>query len=76
LNANINLEEALKWIEASCLISEVYWNTRVKAQLQYKLGMKNEAIASMEKAIEYGSKMDSAPFDYDNMKKMLAEWKM
>jgi hypothetical protein len=76
LNANINLEEALKWVEASCLMSEVYWNTRVKAQIQYKLGMKNDAIATMEKAIDLGSKMDSAPFDYDNMKKMLAEWKM
>jgi len=75
LTANINLEQALNWIEASCLISEVYWNTRVKAQLQYKLGMKNEAIATMEKAVALGSKMESAPFDYENMKKMLAEWK-
>ena len=76
LTANINLEEALKWAEASCLINEVYWNTRVKAQLQFKLGMKDEAIANMEKAIDLGSKMESAPFDYENMKKMLADWKM
>jgi hypothetical protein len=75
LNSNINLEEALDWINASCLINEVYWNTRVKAQIQNKLGMKDEAIATMEKAISYGEKMDSAPFDFDNMKKMLAEWK-
>lgn len=75
LTANINLEEALSWAEASCLISEVYWNTKVKAQLQYKLGMKNEAIATMEKAVNLGSKMDSVPFDYENMKKILTEWK-
>lgn len=75
LTTNTNLEEALKWIEASCLISEVYWNTRVKAQIQNKLGMKNEAIATMEKAIGLGSKMESAPFDFDNMKKMLEDWK-
>lgn len=75
LNANINLEEALKWVEASCLMSEVYWNTRVKAQIQNKLGMKNESIATMEKAIALGSKMEEAPFDYDNMKKMLEDWK-
>jgi len=75
LTTNINLDEALNWIEASCLINEVYWNTRIKAQLQYKLGMKNEAIVTMEKAIDLGSKMESAPFDYDNMKKMLAGWK-
>jgi hypothetical protein len=29
----------------------------------------------MEKAIELGSKMEEAPFDFENMKKMLAEWK-
>jgi len=75
LTNNTNLEEAYKWIEASCLINEVYWNTRVKAQIQNKLGMKNEAIATMEKAIGLGSKMESAPFDFDNMKAMLAEWK-
>lgn len=75
LTTNTNLEEAYKWIEASCLINEVYWNTRVKAQIQNKLGMKNEAIATMEKAIGLGSKMESAPFDFDNMKSMLAEWK-
>ena len=72
---NTNLEEAYKWIEASCLINEVYWNTRVKAQIQNKLGMKNESIATMEKAVALGSKMEEAPFDFDNMKAMLAEWK-
>jgi hypothetical protein len=75
LTNNTNLEEAYKWIEASCLINEVYWNTRVKAQIQNKLGMKNESIATMEKAIALGSKMEEAPFDYDNMKKMLEDWK-
>lgn len=75
LTNNTNLEEAYKWIEASCLINEVYWNARVKAQIQNKLGMKNESIATMEKAIALGSKMEEAPFDYDNMKKMLEDWK-
>jgi len=75
LQKDTNLEEAMKWIEASTLLSEVYWNTRIKAQIQYKLGNKNEAINTMEKAIELGGKMDSAPFDYDNMKKMFADWK-
>jgi hypothetical protein len=37
--------------------------------------MKNEAIATMEKAIALGGKMESAPFDFDNMKKMLEDWK-
>lgn len=75
LTSNTNLEEAYRWIEASCLINGVYWNTRVKAQIQHKLGMKNDAITTMEKAVALGSKMESAPFDFDNMKKMLEDWK-
>ena len=74
LTNDVNLEQGMKWIEASVLLDEVYWNTRVKAQLQNKLGMKNEAIANMEKAIELGAKMENAPFDYDRMKELLVEW--
>lgn len=75
LTNNINLDEGLKWIEASCLINEVYWNTRVKAQIQNKLGMKKEAVATMEKAIDLGNKMQNPPFDFEMMKAMLADWK-
>jgi hypothetical protein len=74
LTNDVNLEQGMKWIEASVLLDEVYWNTRVKAQLQNKLSMKNEAIANMEKAIELGAKMENAPFDYDRMKELLTEW--
>lgn len=74
LTNNVELEKGMKWIEASVLLDEVYWNTRIKAQLQNKLGMKNEAIATMNKAIELGAKMEEAPFDYDRMKGLLAEW--
>jgi hypothetical protein len=72
---DVNLEEGFKWIKTSVLLQEVYWNSRVMAQLQYKLGMKDIAVATMEKAIELGGKMDDAPFDYEQMKNMLAEWK-
>jgi hypothetical protein len=75
LTNNVNLDEGLKWIEASCLINEVYWNTRVKAQIQNKLGMKKEAVATMEKAIGLGSKMQNPPFDFEVMKAMLSDWK-
>jgi len=37
--------------------------------------MKDEAIATMNKAIGLGAKMEDAPFDYDRMKGLLAEWK-
>ncbi|MGB5848131.1 MAG: DUF2911 domain-containing protein [Ignavibacteriaceae bacterium] len=75
LTNDVNLEQGMQWIEASVLLDEVYWNTRVKAQLQNKLGMKNESIATMNKAIELGAKMEEAPFDYNRMKELLAEWK-
>ncbi len=65
----------MKWIEASVLFNEVYWNTRVKAKLQYKLSMEDEAVASMEKAIELGEKMETEPFDFGRMIKLLEEWK-
>lgn len=75
LTNNVNLDEGLKWIEASCLINEVYWNTRVKAQIQNKLGMKKEAVATMEQAIDLGNKMQNPPFDFEIMKAMLSDWK-
>ena len=39
------------------------------------MNRKKDAIAAMEKAIDYGSKMENAPFDFDNMKNLLTEWK-
>jgi hypothetical protein len=75
LQNNINLEEGYRWVQASELINENYWNQRIKAQYLAKMNMKKDAIATMEKAIDYGSKMENAPFDFDNMKKMLEEWK-
>lgn len=75
LQNNVNLDEAMNWINASTMINENYWNMRIKAQLQAKMGSKSDAIATMEKAIVHGSKMENAPFDFDGMKKLLADWK-
>ena len=75
LQQNINLEEGFKWIKASTTIEENYWNLRVLAQYFAKMNKKEDAIATMEKAIDLGSKMENAPFDFDNMKKMLTDWK-
>jgi hypothetical protein len=74
LQNNVALEEGLNWIEASVLIKEVYWNTRIKAQLLAKLGKKSEAIATMQRAVELGGEMENEPFDFDRMKGLLAEW--
>jgi len=75
LDNNTNLDEGFKWIQASSLINENYWNTRILAQYFSKMNKKTEAISAMEKAIELGGKMQSAPFDFDRMKQMLADWK-
>jgi hypothetical protein len=75
LENNTNLEEGFKWIQASSLINENYWNTRILAQYYGKMNKKTEAIATMEKTIELGGKMSNAPFDFDRMKQMLADWK-
>jgi len=72
---DVNLEEGYKWIQASVLLQEVYWNTRIMAQIQNKLGIKDDAIDTMGKAIELGGAMDEAPFDFEQMKNMLTEWK-
>lgn len=45
------------------------------AQYYAKLNRKSDAIATMEKAIDYGSRLKNPPFDLENMKKLLADWK-
>ena len=75
LDNNVNLDEGFKWIQASTLINENYWNNRVLAQYYNKMNNKSEAISTMEKAVELGNKMPTAPFDFDRMKQMLADWK-
>src|SRR5690606_17998655 len=75
LQSNANLDQAMKWIDASILIDENYWNMRIKAQLLAKTGKKDEAVSVMEKAIDYGSKMVNKPFDFESMSNLLKEWK-
>ena len=75
LQQNSNIDEGYRWIQASALINENYWNSRILAQYFAKMEMKDEAVATMEKAIGMGSQMEEPPFDFDNMKKLLAEWK-
>lgn len=75
LTNNVNLDEAVKWVEASTLLNENYWNMRIKARLLEKVGKKNEAVSIMERAIEIGKGMKDKPFDFDQMQKMLSDWK-
>jgi hypothetical protein len=75
LQNDMDYNEGLKWANISSSINENYWNLRIKAQLLAKAGKKDEAISTMEKALEYGNKMSSKPFDYAQMEKHLNEWK-
>lgn len=72
---NFNHEEGLKWINLSLAIEENYSNLRIKARLLEQMGKKKDAIALMEKALEKGKAMANKPFDFDDMQKLLNEWK-
>lgn len=75
LREDINPDKAMEWINLSTSIKETYWNMRTKAQLEAKNGMKDNAIATMTKAIELGKRMESEPFDFTRMKELLEDWK-
>lgn len=75
LQQNINLDEGFNWIQASTLITQNYSNMSLLAQYYAKMNKKSEAISTMEKAIDFGSKLKNPPFDLENMKKLLADWK-
>lgn len=75
LNNNINLSEAVKWIEASVLLNENYWNMRIRARLLEKIGRKDEAVSSLERAITLGNALKDKPFDFEQMQKLLIDWK-
>ena len=75
LQNNTELDKAMNWINASTEINENYWNLRIKARLLEKTGNKAEAVPLMEKAIKYGKEMENKPFDFEQMEKLLKEWK-
>ncbi|MBL7960428.1 DUF2911 domain-containing protein [bacterium] len=75
LENNVNLDEAMKWIDISIAISENYSNLRVKAQLLVKFNKTPEGIKAMEKALVYAKAMPEPPFNMKQTEDMLAEWK-
>ena len=48
---------------------------RIKARLLEKVGRKNEAVSIMERTVELGNAMKDKPFDFEQMQKMLSDWK-
>jgi len=74
LNNDVDLKQGLEYATLSTSVKKVYWNTRVKAQLEAELGQKTTAIKTMSQAIKLGKAMKDAPFDFDRMQGLLAEW--
>lgn len=75
LNANTNLEEGLKWAQTSVAIQETYYNLALIARLQAKLGQKEAAIGSLEKALKLAKEMKEPPMNLKEMEALLLEWK-
>ncbi len=75
LENDINLDEAMKWIDISIAIKENYGNTRVKALLLAKFNKMPDAIKLMEKAVQYGKAQPEPPFNLKQTEETLAEWK-
>ncbi|KAB2879678.1 DUF2911 domain-containing protein [bacterium] len=75
LENNVNLDEAMKWIDISITIQENYWNHRVKAQLLTKFNKQADAVKTMEKALQFAKSMPEPPFNMKQTEDMLAEWK-
>lgn len=74
-NNDMDVNEGLKWIDYSTAVQENYWNLRMKARLLYKSGKKAEAILAMDKAMRIAEGLSSAPFDLEDMRKLLKDWK-
>lgn len=75
LNNQLDYNEGLKFVNQSIMIEENYSNLKTKARLLEKLNQKNEAIKTMEKAIQLGKQMKIPPFDLTETEKLLQDWK-
>lgn len=73
LEHDVNLEEALQWIDKSTAIQENYFNLSSKAKLLAKVNRKEEAISVAQKAIAAGKSGDGKR-DTSEMEKLLAAW--
>ncbi|GAB5538847.1 MAG: hypothetical protein Salg2KO_09500 [Salibacteraceae bacterium] len=77
LDADKNLEQALKWITKACeMRPEAFWYLHNKAQIQGKLGKNKEAIATATKSMEMAKANADGDFGYvANNEKLIAELK-
>jgi len=70
-----NKAEAMKWIDQSIALKEVFWNLRLKAQMLAKDGKLKDAVAVGEKAVGVGKSDPDAADEIPKFEKQIAEWK-
>jgi len=70
-----NKAEAMKWIDQSIAMKEVFWNLRLKAQMLAKDGKKTDAVAVGERAVAVGKADPDAADEIPRLEKQIAEWK-
>lgn len=68
-------DDAMTWTDKSLAMEEGFWGHETKAQLLYRQGKKEEAIAHLEKALAL-SRGRTPKGNQDGLEKTLAEWKV
>jgi hypothetical protein len=74
LQNDVNVGEAVKWLDKSIAIKATYGNLGAKARYLAKKGDTKGAIAAAGKAIEAG-KAAEPKVDTSALEKLVAEWK-
>jgi hypothetical protein len=70
-----NKPEAMKWVDQSIALKEVFWNLRLKAQMLGKDGKTKDAVAVGEKAVIVGKTDEDAAGEIPKLEKQIADWK-
>jgi len=69
-----DMPEALKWIDMSVTIQETFQNLALKARILAKLERREDAVATMTKALQAGAAMPQKPYNYSQMEDLLKQW--
>lgn len=76
-NTDKDLKQALTWAKKANEIGERYWQLRLEAQINYKLGDHNRALAKIARSSEVARSGDNPNNNYAEANdKMAAEWRM
>lgn len=75
LQNNLDFTRVKKWLDLSLAIEHNYWNSTLLARVQKKEGKQQEAIKTLEAALQMGKAMERIPFNIQEMEAMLQEWK-